>query len=268
MSPHMLNNSILKNIFASLTLCSALFANTAMAAYDSCDIELKYGVIIEQDDVRIMGPRKTVIQINDDKQLFVNGEWIMLDEPTTKLLTEYSLGLRTEIPKMVSIAMDGITLGFEAINQVVNTLSGSASPALKEQFEGLKFRFRKKFDHTGDIFYIAPQSLNELDDFFEDELTSEVNEIVTDSLGAMLLALGEAINTEGDLEGNKVDFGEQMEQLSAQIEKQLSEKSGKLKAHAHQFCQSLRGLDRIETQLQQRVPILMDYDVVALKEDD
>lgn len=258
--------SFVKNTFAAIACCSALYANSAIAGHHKCDIELEYGVIIDQDHIRIMDSFKTVLQINGDRQLFIRGEWIMLDEQSTRLLKEYSLGLRKEVPTMVNIAMDGISIGFEAINQVVNALSGSSSPALKEQFEGLKFRFKKKFDHTDNIFYIAPQSLVELDDFFEDELTHEINEIITDSLGAMLLALGEAINTENRFEGEHTDFGEQMEILSAEIEQQLTEKSGKLQEHAYQFCESLREIDSIETQLQERVPALKEYDVVTLKD--
>lgn len=255
-----------KKLVPALLCCSAFLAGSANAEHHKCDIELEYGVIIEQEQIRVMGAKKTLLQINDDQQLFINGTWVQLDAETTELLRAYSQQLRTEIPMMVSIAMDGISLGFDAINQVVSALSGSSSPALKEQFEGLKFRFKRKFDHSDNIFYIAPQSLDELDDFFEDELTHEVNDIITDSLGAMLLALGEAINRENEFEGEHTDFGEKMEQLSAEIEQQLSEKSGKLQEHAHKFCESLRNVDRIETQLQQRVPELREYDVVKLKD--
>lgn len=250
----------------AITWLGALVATPTLAEHHKCDIELEYGVLIEHDHIRIMDRYKTILQINGDNQLFVRGEWIVLDDESTQLLNTYSLGLRREVPMMVSIAMDGISLGFEAVNEVVSALSGSSSPALKEQFEGLKFRFKKKFDHTDNIFYIAPQSLDELDDFFEDELTHEVNEIITDSLGAMLLALGEAINTENQFEGQDTDFGEKMEKLSQEVELQLSQKSGKLQEHAHRFCDSLRGLNDIEEQLQQRVPLLRDYDVVKLKD--
>jgi uncharacterized coiled-coil protein SlyX len=56
-----------------------------------------------------------------------------------------------------------------------------------------------------------------------------------------------------------------VEQLISKINLGLDAKAEELEEKSALFCQRLRELDEIETELQQQVPKLKDYDVVIAK---
>ncbi len=254
--------SLSGQLFLIATSC---FATSVSAG--ECHIELEHGLIITPEHIRVMDKNRTVLQINNDEQLFIQGYWKQLSEPEQLLLRQFSEGLRREVPEIVDIAMDGVSLGIDAINQIIDGVSGGSAPLIKRQFEEIKFRFKERFNHTDDIFYIAPQSLDEIDDFFEDELSEKIKAVVSESLGAILIALSEALSSaETNYEINHDDFGERMEKLSKQIDIKLSEKSTVLEAKAQLFCEHLKELDEIETALQKSVPELHRFDIVRSKD--
>jgi hypothetical protein len=246
-------------------LLMTLLPATANAA--SCDIQLQYGILITPEHIRIIDGYLTKIQINNDEQLFINGDWIRLEVHEEELLKSFSKGLRNEVPQIVGIAMEGAEIGLQALDKIMNGIVDSGDGDLfQEEFEDFRARFKQRFNQFDNKFYIAPQSLDKLDDFFEDELGQEIKKVVTGSLGAVLIALGEAINSnDGGVESNVVDVSEQLERLEEKIEKQLSAKSLVLEKKAKQFCDRLTELNKTESELHVMLPLLRDYDVVKLK---
>lgn len=233
----------------------------------SCDIQLQYGILITPEHIRILNRNTTTIQINNDEQLFINGDWIQLESHEIALLRSFSRGLRTEVPQIVGIAMEGADIGLMALDKIMSGIADTGDGELfQEEFADFRSRFKQKFNHIDNKFYIAPQSLDQLADFFEDELGQEIKKVVTGSLGAVLVALGEAINSnESGNERNIVDVSKQLERLEAGIEKQLSAKSEVLEKKATQFCQRLKELNRTESELHVMLPQLKPYDLVVLK---
>lgn len=234
----------------------------------SCDIQLQYGILITPEHIRILNRNTTTVQINNDEQLFINGEWIQLESHEVALLRSFSEGLRTEVPQIVGIAMEGADIGLMALDKIMSGIADTGDEDLfQEEFQDFRSRFKQKFNHIDNKFYIAPQSLDKLADFFEDELGQEIKKVVTGSLGAVLVALGEAINTnESGNERNIVDVSKQLKRLEARIEKQLSAKSEILEKKAHQFCNRLKEINRTERELHVMLPELRQYDLVKLKE--
>lgn len=255
---------------SGLLLCTAgLLATQAQA--ESCDIELRYGILITPEHIRILDRNFTKLQINHDKQLFINGDWIRLEVHEVALLKSFSKGLRSEVPQIVGIAMEGAEIGLMALDKIMNGIAASADSAdgdmFKEEFDDFRARFKQKFNQFDDKFYIAPQSLDKLDDFFEDELGQEIKKVVTGSLGAVLIALSEAIRSnESGLERDAIDVTEQLARLESKIEQQLSVKSLVLEKKAKQFCDRLSELNKTESELHVMLPELRGYDVVKVRD--
>lgn len=246
--------------FALLTLTP-----TMASAGSECHIQLKLGLLISPDYIRIMEMDRTLVQINHDSQLFIKGDLVTLTDQERYLVREFSLGLRKELPEIVDIAMDSMELGFEALNKVVKGIAGTdTAKGIEEHFKVLQGGLLKKFARSGDSFYIAPQGLNELDDFFEEELSTQINTVVTDSLKIMLGAMDEAFRkSEGSLEGRNVDLGERVELLSADVEKSLKINADRMAERANAFCQRFETLDKTEARLQNQIPRLRKYDILS-----
>ncbi|WP_199608854.1 DUF2884 family protein [Flocculibacter collagenilyticus] len=253
----------------SLSLFILLTFFPSMALAGKCDVRLNYGLLINNDHIRVMVKDRTQLQINNDKQLFIKGEWIHLNEEDTEVLKQFSLGLRREVPEIVNIAMEGVDIGLRAIDYVVKGLSGGQSGAgIDEHFKEIKFKLKKKFNRTGEHFYIAPQGLDEVADFFEDELGEEIKNIVTRSLGSIMVAVGEAVKADrNSLESRTTDLSENMDRINDDIARSLQAKSRLLEKKAEQFCWRLKELDKYETKLQDHVPNLKSFDIVGVELD-
>lgn len=241
-----------------------LITPTSVQAAD-CPIQLKMGLLIAPDHIRVMDMGRTQVQINHDKQLFIRGVEIILTKEQQELVNEFSIGLRKELPEIVTIAMDSMELGFNALDQVIQGLSGTdTARGINEHFDELKGGLLKRFARSGDNFYIAPQGMSELEDFFKDELSNQVREIVTGSLKVMLAAMGEAYNrSESVIEGQTIDMGERVELISSEVEKSLEYNASRFAEKSRAFCKRFETLEETETRLQKQIPSLYQYDILA-----
>ena len=138
-----------------------------------CDVELDHGLIITDSVIRIVDKGQTRVQINNDEQLLIKGYYIQLNDEETKVLREYALGIRDTVPELVSLATDGVNLGLSAIEQIVEGMSDKEPEVLKTQLQYVERALMDKFKRGDDFFFIAPQSLSKIDDFFTEEISQK-----------------------------------------------------------------------------------------------
>ena len=104
-----------------------------------CSVNLNYGVIIDPSHIRIIDHGKTIIQINGSSQLFVEGREITLNTEQQELINDFASGIRTQIPAIVSIAIEGVDIGLKAVNKVIGGLTGENSASQqKVQTNGME----------------------------------------------------------------------------------------------------------------------------------
>ncbi len=233
-----------------------------------CDVELTHGLIITQDTIRIVDNNQTRVQINQGNQLLVRGQWIELDAAETEILEQYNQMIRDTVPELVELATDGVNISLSAIENVVSGLSDKEPEVLKAQLQYVEQALRNKFKRGDDFFYIAPQSLSKLDDFFAQEVSKKIHTAIQGSLGAMLVALGDALDSrEGNIEERISDVGARMEIITAEIDKSLQKKAEQLALKSEEYCNCLNMLNNTESKLQKLVPELADFDLVKIKSD-
>ncbi|TMO47106.1 hypothetical protein CWC23_18270, partial [Pseudoalteromonas ruthenica] len=97
--------------------------STTALAQKPCDVELRHGLIITDDVIRIVDKGQTRVQINNNNQLFIRGYWVDLGDDESKVLEQFSQGIRQTVPELVNLATDGVNLGLSAIEQVVEGMS-------------------------------------------------------------------------------------------------------------------------------------------------
>ncbi|TMN89099.1 hypothetical protein CWB72_11595 [Pseudoalteromonas phenolica] len=246
-------------------LFAALFSSFA-SANDKCDVELDHGLIITDSVIRIVDKGQTRVQINHDEQLLIKGYFIQLNDEETKVLREYALGIRDTVPELVSLATDGVNLGLSAIEQIVEGMSDKEPEVLKTQLQYVERALMDKFKRGDDFFFIAPQSLSKIDDFFTEEISQKIHSAIHGSLGSILVSLGDAFKSrEGNIEERITDMGQRMEIISKEIDKSLKKKAQQLEDKAEEYCECLNSLDETEARLQAIVPSLKAYDLVRIR---
>lgn len=259
----------LRRLAISFGLISASVStgvNAVSAEHKQCDVELTHGLIITEDTIRIVDNNQTRVQINHGNQLLVKGQWIELNAQEAQVLEQYNKMIRDTVPELVDLATDGVNIGLSAIENVVTGLSDKEPEELKTQLQYVERALRDKFKRGDDFFYIAPQSLSKLDDFFAQEVSKKIHTAIQGSLGAMLVSLGDALQSqEGNIEDRINDVGERMEIITAEIDKSLQKKAEQLAQKSQEYCNCLNALDRTESKLQKIVPELADFDLVKIK---
>ena len=238
-----------------------------------CSVNLNYGVIIDPSHIRIIDHGKTIIQINGSSQLFVEGREIALNTEQQELINDFSSGIRTQIPAIVSIAIEGVDIGLKAVNKVIGGLTGENSASqqkVQTKFEEIKWRIRTRFNHSANNYYLAPQDFDNFDDIFTGEFESEMEEIISDSIGTILLAVGEAIISDESNENPRnterriSTFDQRMETMGKDLELEISASAKILEKKAEQFCLQMSELNKIETTMHAKIKSLNNFNIIKI----
>mgnify|MGYP000057700950 FL=1 len=246
-------------------LITCLYISAANA--QQCDINFNYGVIIDPAHLRIVDQGQTYVQINGQHQLFVNGREVQLNNEQKAQLSEFTLGIRSQVPAIVSIAIEGVELGLKAVNKVISSLTGENSAShqqFQDKFDELKWRLRARFNHSDESYYIAPQDFDDFDEIFAGEFESEIEAIVTDSVGSILIAVGEAMThkEEQSTEQRVETFDQRIETMGNDIKLDISKQANALENKAEIICSSLIKLNEIENKLQMEIPALAAFNLI------
>jgi hypothetical protein len=248
-----------------LFVCLTSFSSLAK----QCSINFNYGVIIDPNHIRMIDLDKTIVQINNESQLFVEGREIELNHEQQQLIKQFSLGIRDQIPEIVSIAIEGVDIGLKAVNKAIGSLTGENSASqqkIQTKFDELKWRIRTRFNQSANNYFIAPQDFADFDDIFTGEFEQEIEEIISDSIGTILLAVGEAMigdNTQSTGGEQRLStFDERMETLGKDLELEISASANALEEKAEQFCFKLNELDEIENKIKHSIKSLKHFNLI------
>ncbi|GAA6205270.1 DUF2884 family protein [Thalassotalea sp. SU-HH00458] len=250
--------------FRNLALVStSLFIPHALA--HQCDINLNYGVIIDPTHVRIIDNGKTYVQVNGASQLFINGSEIELSAPQRQLIKEYFSGIRSQIPEIVSIAIESVDVGLNVVNKVIAGITGENSAShqkLQKQFDELQWRIRTRFNHSDNSFYIAPQDFDNFDDVLAGEFEEEIEAIIANSIGTIVSAVGKAMSN-SDSESSEQRPNTHVNNMgNISKELKLNTKVSTIESKVSAFCQQLKALNIVEQQLSDDINALKSFNLI------
>ncbi len=257
-----------KRFFASIFTSLALIASAAPARADfTCDIDFAYGIAVNNSQLRVMEKSRTVIQINEQHQLFVGGTLQTLSEEEQRLLKEYARGLHYVVPKMIVLATEGVDLAVDTIERVYLGLVGPEHESferLNSAMKRVRWKVKDKFRHVSNHYYIGPGTLESVDEFVDTEIEAQLEEAISTSIGGILSAIGGINTAEGEINEARVEeIARQLEMMGEQLELEVGPKADTLRNKAQWFCNKLKRLDRIEEKLRTTVRALEPYDIIT-----
>ncbi len=251
-------------------LILALLPFYQQAYAQQCSINLNYGIIIAPKHIRIIDKAQTQVQINNSKQLFIQGREQSLTNEQQALLSQFSTGIRQQVPEIVSIAIEGVDIGLKAVNEVITGLTGENSASqqkVQAKFDELKWRMRARFNQSANNYYIAPQDLNDFDEMFTGEFEQEIEAMISTSIGTILEAVGQSMlkdeqTNEYEGETRIATFDKRLTSISKGLELEVTERAKALDNKATIFCQQLIQLNKIESELHHAIPELKRYNLI------
>jgi len=251
-------------------ICFAALIAPSAANAASCAVNFNYGVIIDPTHIRIIEGNQTKVQINGLEQIFVNGREVKLTEQQRVLVKDYASGIRQQVPEIVSIAIEGLEMGLKAVNKVIAGITGENSAThqkLQKRFDELQWRLRKRFNHTDNNYYIAPQDFDDFGEIFAGEFEQEIEQIVTKSIGTLLMAVGDAVaNQEDESSEQRIsNYSERVEAIGKDLKLDLINDADVLESKAELFCEQLKALDEIENELHLSLEELTPYNLIQVQ---
>lgn len=269
-----MNKLLLAGLTSSLLLSTQVMAEDNDSNYsfssNECSIDLNYSVAIENSHIRFINNDQTLVQINNQEQLFVKGKQINLTDRQQALVSEYAEQVNQQVPEAVNLAVDAVEIAFQAIGHVVTSISGEDSQSnerLDTIFSKIKNEVDKRFHEEDGNYYLAQQNFDEFDQFMEDEIEGEIEGLISESVGDLLIAVGTAMNNEeGDFEQKMEAFGERMETMGEEIEVAVEAKAEAIGVKAEELCHNLKDLDNLETELSNSVDELADFNLLTVSE--
>lgn len=267
----------MRKLATSIGISAAIFAASAMTsvqAHDQgstysysdnneCEVTLNYDVVIEPEMLTVTEGDAEIYRIEVD-QLFVEGKPVSLNKAQKKLLLQYSDEVSTQVPEVISLVHDAVGIASSAASMALTPLLGDAAGAkLDEMMDGLKQRVEKVAYQNGDKFYLgATQS--SLEDTFGDEFEQELEQLVKNSIGSMMINLGsQMLSGDGEsFEQNMEAFATKMENVGQDIELQMESQAKDLESRANEMCERFQYLVELEQKLRDQVPELAKYPLI------
>ncbi|GAB2699404.1 DUF2884 family protein [Aliiglaciecola sp. 3_MG-2023] len=248
-----------------LTIC-LIFPLTSFADL-KCDIDLKYGVVVNERQIRVVDDHnRTVYQINDTNQLIVLGDVVQLADEQQRELEDFSTGIHYVVPKMIILATEGVQLAVETVEHVYQGLVGVDNTNYEEvqsSLQRVQNRIKERFIQANENFYIGPGRLENVNDLVDEEIEAQLEKAFNTSLGGVLSAIGGLSDGSGEETEQKVDdLSQRIEAMGQELERQVGSKAQYLRKKAHWFCKKMNHLDRIEEDLRANVPALSDINVI------
>lgn len=234
-----------------------------------CDVDLSYGLVVNDKHIRVLDESRTVYQINYANQLIVQGEWIELNPSQQARLEALAEGLHYVVPKMIVLASEGVELAIETVEHVYVGLVGQDHKTyekIQSSLQRVKKRIRERFVHASDNYYIGPGSLENVDDLVDAELEEQIEQAINTSLGGVLSAIGGLSSKDEATEQKMEALSERLEIVGQEIERQVGPKADSLRHKARWFCNKMHHLNEIEDSLRSSVPELNPFNVI-LTED-
>ncbi|MCH1925179.1 YggN family protein [Shewanella sp. C32] len=253
----------MKTLLCTLAIAGSLLAvnpaeaKTVSHHHDSCDISLNYDVTAKPQLLSVAEDSVERYRIEGDK-LFVDGKQVKLNNEQRELVAQYRQGVTEQLPKIIGLVDDAMDIASDAVGNALKPLLGEEGTSkLNQSLENLHTRLNDLAYHRGDVYYVGA-SEKSLDAAFNDEFSEEIEQVVMSSMGSILMNIGKSM-----MNGDTEALGAKLDRMGEEIEARVDAKSKVLERHADELCQSFEQLQVTEQQLQQQIPELAKYTLIA-----
>lgn len=233
----------------------------------SCNVILNYDVTVEPKSLKVSekGDEKYRIEMG---KLFVEGKQVELTAEQQKLITEYSDEVSRQVPEVIDFVGDVVGMATQAVSMALTPLFGdSAGTQIDKLMVGIQQRIDTMAYQQGDLFYLGSTE-SSLDETFNEEFEQEMEQMITSSLGSIMMTMGGHIMSSegGSFEEKMNAFASKMENVGKDIEQQMESQSQQIEARATEMCDDFDQLMVLENKVRQQIPQMASYVLANTKD--
>lgn len=260
------NRSLFNKSMIAATIMTTLASGTVLAHDSSCNVELDTGFSINKSTIAFLDKHdEAIYKIIDNDVLIVSGEQIELNDSQQQLVHDYSTSIRAMVPEIKTIAIEGVDLAVEGVNLAFNELLGEGNDIATELTHELSLvreEVSTKFSEEHG-FTIGENGINDGEFFgeeFEERIESVVEKAIMNSMGTLLVAVGQEMLFSG---GDTDAFETRMENFGEDIEHQMEARAEKIEEKAEALCEAALEIDRLEEQMKLNIEELSTINVIS-----
>lgn len=256
---------------------ASIFTSATLYAHDACDIKLDAGFTLNTTSIEFFNSnqdsdnkKEILYKIDNDHSLIVRGKAIDLDEHQQALVTQYATNIRAIVPQVKTIAIEGVDLALEGVNLAFNELLGEGNDVgaeLTHELSSLRDEVDTRFtaEHG---FTIGENGLDGksftgeeiLGEEFEQRIESAVEKAVMNSMGSLLVVIGQEMLFSG---GDSDAFETRMESFGESIADEMELRAEKIERKADALCIAIADIDKLEEQLKANISPLANINVIS-----
>jgi Protein of unknown function (DUF2884) len=257
-------------IASALTLS---FASSAVYANTSCNVDLSAGFSIKVNSTEFLQAkgennekRRSLYTIIAGKKLLVENQEIKLSDDQQTLVNKYDEKIRHLVPQVKSVAIEGVDLAIEGVNLAFNGLLGEGNAVAADLTAELtlireQVSTNLSIEHGVSVGVEGLESEGLLGKDFDKRIESAVEKAVLDSMGSILIAMGQQMVAS---EGDERNFETRMENFGENIEHEMTSRSAVIEKKAEALCISIAEVDALEEQLKREIEPLAGINVFTV----
>ncbi|SKA50919.1 DUF2884 family protein [Photobacterium toruni] len=222
----------------------------------SCPVDVPNPIHIDKGSVSVYEAGKPKLLIDDNNNLFINGQQVDLNTMQQKALTAYSDNMQTYLPQMAALAQQGTELALAVLKDVSNSFDSQAAFAkVQTLVNQLSEQAQHKFYNPQGEFVMPADVFDSMDTTWKTEFENAMQQVSVESISSVLTALADEMKN-GDLDFSQMQT--KFSQLKTQITDTMIQHSSEMKVKTNDLCGSIEGLAKQEQQLQQIIPQLQN----------
>ncbi len=249
----------------SLNLLALVFMAGLATAGETCNVHINAGLRVSPELLEFYQHDKAVYQIKAGQYLVRNGTELNLDSTQRALVAQYDQQIRSLVPEIRSMALEGVELAIFGVTTAFDELLGERnkiSTQLRSELNHLKGDVSRYFEN--DIIGVgrdqdaAPEVFGK---YFETRMERIMETSVQDSMGAIMVAMGKEMISSG---GNMDALGARMNRFGKTLEAQMQTQAAKLETSGIRVCQAITAVNAVEDKLRSTVPDIRALDLLRL----
>lgn len=256
-----------------LLIAATLFSSMTMASeHNNCSLQLKDDLVIKQSQVELKRGDESLWRINNQGALWVNGQAVDTDRATSANLQQYQAGLRDSAKDTVVLVADALEMANTAVTRVMEQFgvdTSDQSSKINAALDNMRTNMNQVVYRDGDDITIHGSKMDRIGHGFEQEMSSAVEESMSEVAGNVLMMVGKAMaGGEGTFEQRMQAFETKMDKFGEDLDAEMNAKGDALEARGQQICSQLQTLDSLEQQIQAQVPQMANFDVISVDGDE
>lgn len=264
-------------LLLTLVLPLVSFISAPLFAANNCQVELSTAMHIDSnttafiedkaDTSRESGSVKILYTIENNKELSIGKQKVQLTALQQKLISQYDIKIRSLIPEVRAVATESIDSAIEGITVAFSDFLGRnnrVTKGLNKKLTALKTQINNNLDiNKGiDIGIEGLASENLLGHDFEQRIQRDIQQVVINSMGDILMVLGQKMLLSG---GQGPDLETQINNFRMTIDHEIQTRTAEIGKKTNLLCADAIVLDELEEKIRHDIPQLKAINVFTVK---